>query len=518
MKVAHHNDLTTLHGLRYHLTFAHAGVTKSVRRVIRVLPCGDGYIASALDIFKINEISAGLRDPVPADILEEVRTLRAAAEMVIAERDRASSRSLYPFQREGARFLALARDAILADEMGLGKTVQALVALPEKACGIVVAPNSLVHGWCKEAAIWRPDLKFEPVDRQGLRGVIAGEFIVATPDAVRIHHQRQGLKYNSGEAEPGSYVILDEAHLYKNPEAARTESIRRMSTYFDVCWVISGTPLANKPVDLWGTLSSVNLALRMFGSRDEFDRIFGGVKDKHGAYFWAKKPVDPDALRNAFRGRSLRRLRRVVAPEIPEKTYSVIHHSAPPELTSDCRVALGRFVEGSLDEKFNEPVARVQRRLAESKIPTMFETVDRFVASGDALVVFCSNVGPLEALADKYGCDLITGKTSMANRSKAVDEFQAGTTKLIGLQIQAGGVGITLTAAHHLLFVQRDWSPANSDQAEDRICRLGQKSTCVIYDIFSDHELDQIIRRVLASKARLMAATASAMPSTFAKD
>jgi SNF2 family DNA or RNA helicase len=106
----------------------------------------------------------------------------------------------------------------------------------------------------------------------------------------------------------------------------------------------------------------------------------------------------------------------------------------------------------------------------------------------------------------------------MANRARAVDEFQAGTTKLIGLQIQAGGVGITLTAAHHLLFVQRDWSPANSDQAEDRICRLGQKSTCVIYDIFSDHELDQIIRRVLASKARLMAATASAMPSTFAKD
>ena len=101
----------------------------------------------------------------------------------------------------------------------------------------------------------------------------------------------------------------------------------------------------------------------------------------------------------------------------------------------------------------------------------------------------------------------------MVDRAKAVDDFQAGRASLIGLQQDAGGVGITLTAAHHMLYVQRDWKVDAGTQAEDRICRIGQTETCVIYDILSDHPLDQIIRGVLRSKARLMAATTSEIPA-----
>ncbi len=512
MKATRHNDATTLHRARYRIEFGSPEAARAAAKAVRMQADGDGFIASAMDMYWIAEVAGACGDRVPGDVLEEVRGLRSKATESFLFRE-PEGMKLYPFQDLGAAFLTKSRDALLADEMGLGKTVQALMALPGQAFGMVVAPRSLLLGWCREAALWRPDLKFTPVDREGLRGVIPGEFLVATPDAVRLHHANVGLNYNDGDTMPGSVLILDEAHLYKNPDAARTESIQRLSTHFDIRWALTGTPLANKPVDLWGTLSSVGLAMRMFGDRQNFDRIFGGVKDEHGAYYWARQVVDPDGLRDAFRGRSLRRLRRVVAPEIPEKTYTTIFHEHPPVCTDEDRAKSGRFEEGSLNDKFDEVVASVQRKLAESKIPVMFSTVDRFIESGDALVVFSANLEPLKALREKYGCDLVIGTASIKDRDKAVEDFQAGRTKLIGLQIKAGGVGINLTAAHHTLFVQRNFSATDCEQAEDRTPRIGQKHTCMIMDILSSHPLDEIIHRVLASKARLMLATTSAIPA-----
>lgn len=512
MKATRHNDETTLHRARYRIEFDSPEAARAAAKAVRMHADGDGFIVSAMDMYKIAEISGAAGESLPSDALEEVRELRHSA-IHRAEVSPVDGLNLYPFQRDGSRFLTLGRDALLADEMGLGKTIQALMALPERAFGIVVAPRSLLLGWCREAQLWRPDLKFEVVDREGLKGVIPGQFIVATPDAVRLHHKTVGLEYASADPQPGSVIILDEAHLYKNPEAARTESIQRLSTHFDIRWALTGTPLANKPLDLWGTLSSIGLAMKMFGSRQNFDRIFGGVQDEHGAYYWAKNVVDPDGLREAFRGRSLRRLRRVVAPEIPEKTYTTIYHEHPPVCTDEDRATSGRFDPGSLNEKFDEVISAVQKKLAISKIPVMFSTVDRFIESGDALVVFSANLEPLKELREKYGCDLVIGATSIKDRDKAVEDFQSGRTKLIGLQIKAGGVGINLTAAHHTLFVQRNFSVADCEQAEDRTPRIGQKHTCVIMDILSTHPLDEIIHRVLRSKARLMSATTSAIPA-----
>jgi SWI/SNF-related matrix-associated actin-dependent regulator 1 of chromatin subfamily A len=511
MRATRYNDATTLHAAQYLLTFDRPEAMQASRLAAKLRPEGTGsWVASAMELYAIAEASAQAGEDLPSEALEEVRKLRLAAEHDVSARE-PEGLSLYDFQSEGARFLTRTRVALLADEMGLGKTVQALMAIPAQAMGMIVAPRSLVLGWVREAALWRPDLTMRAVDREDLGGVVPGEFLVATPDAVRIHHQRHGVQLCGGDTPPNSVIILDEAHLYKTADAARTEAIRILATHFDIRWALTGTPLANKPADLWGTLSSVGLASRMFGTRKRFDTIFGGVKDKRGEYHWAKQIVDPDGLRDAFRGRALRRLRRVVAPQIPQKTYSVIPHSTFPDFTpSTCG---GRYEEGSLDAKFGKPVAKVQRELAESKVSVMFETVERFRESGDALVVFSANVGPLESLRERYGCDLVIGDATMQERDDAVRKFQQGETKLIGLQTKAGGVGLTLTAAHHLLYVQRDWSVADGDQAEDRICRLGQKHTCVIYDILSEHPLDQIIRKVLDRKTALMSATTSAIPT-----
>ncbi|GAG24414.1 unnamed protein product, partial [marine sediment metagenome] len=261
---------TTLHGARYRVEFDSPETSRAARKAVRLHEDGGQLIASAMDMYKLAEVAGAAGEELPSEALDEVCGMRLQARLDTIDHEVASGMRLYPFQAGGIEFLKHSRDALLADEMGLGKTVQALMALPERACGVVVAPRSLLLGWCREAKLWRPDLKFEPVDREGLRGVVAGEFLVATPDAVRMFHERVGLQFNTGDTMPGSCIILDEAHLYKNPEAARTESIQRLSTHFDIRWALTGTPLANKPLDLWGTLSSIGLALKMFGSRKEF--------------------------------------------------------------------------------------------------------------------------------------------------------------------------------------------------------------------------------------------------------
>lgn len=511
MKATAHNTETRLHLARFRLRFDTDAGFSAARSAAQLTEHGDQtWIARAMDMYFIAAAVAEAGEDLPSDALEMVRQLRESAQADVLERQ-PEGYELRPFQRDGAGFLAKTREALLADEMGLGKTVQALMAIPTNACGMIVAPRSLVGGWIREAKIWRPDLNLVSVGRTGLRAPGADEFLVATPDAVREFHSRHGLSVCTGDPVPGTVIILDEAHYYKNSQAARTQAIRALVSNFDIRWALTGTPIDNKPEDLWGSLSSVGIALRMFGSRENFERIFGGVKIKTGEMKWAREPVDPEALRSAFHGRALRRMRRTVAPEIPKKVYTIVHQDTFPPFEENTRG--GRFEEGSLDAKFGEPLATVRRKLAESKVSTMFDVVDRVLGAGNALVVFSSNVGPLESLAERYGCDLVVGNKTAEARSRAVDRFQNGETKLIGLQTVAGGAGLTLTAAHHLLYVQRDFSPANGNQAEDRICRLGQNEPCVIIDILTDHPLDLIIRQVLERKARLVSASTGAIQS-----
>lgn len=506
----------TLHTARYLARFTDTSLRSKARMAIRMPSYQGGFACAAADVYRLAEICALDADPLSGEVLEEVMEFRTRAFVHALTRVKNLGEKLYPFQEDGVRFLSTNRDTLLFDEMGLGKTVQALVALPDDAYGVVVAPKSLTLAWCKDAERWRPDLTFIPADRTALRAVKPGEFLVTTPDAIRIHHEQRPIT-NPNEVKVGSVVILDEAHYYKTPDAARTIAICRLIEHYDIRWALTGTPLANRPPDLWGTLSSIGLATKMFGGKKNFMRIFGGRKLEHDQIVWAKEPPHPKDLALAFRGRALRRLRKVVAPEIPEKTYSTIQCTAPI-CSPDDRAAIARAARAMetgdpmSDRKLGE-LSKLRADLARSKVSTMLAFVAQFVDSATPLVVVCANSDPLTALNMAYDCPLIVGSTNAMDRFQAVSEFQDGRVKLIGFHPQAGGVGITLTAAHHLLFVQRDWSVAVNSQAEDRICRIGQRETCVIYDIVSNHPLDTRIFNALRSKSTLMNSTMEAVPS-----
>jgi len=403
---------------------------------------------------------------------------------------------LFPFQVTGASFLANRSRCLLGDEMGTGKTVQTLAALPKEFGTLVVCPASLKFNWRDEAAKWRPDLS--PVvlnGRKSFRLPEAGEIVIVNYDI---------LPQDLNEIQKKDFVLVcDEVHLCKNYKAKRSRAVKILSNIAKKTIGLTGTPLMNRPFDLYGVLSSLHLENEVFGSWAGFLRAFNGYKNEWGGYtFGAVSPLVPELLRRVM----LRRRREEVLPDLPKKSYSTI--------TVD---SVSRSLQRQLDEIYNEVelllemkelppfemFAEIRAALAESRVEAMLEMVENHEEEEIPLVVFSAHRLPIDTLAKREGWATITGSTKPEDRQDIVRKFQSGELKGIGLTISAGGVGLTLTRAWKALFVDLDWTPALNAQAEDRICRIGQTKPCEIVRMVSDHVLDRHIHALIAEKIEL---------------
>lgn len=410
--------------------------------------------------------------------------------------------TLRPYQIAGAEYLATHRRACIFDEMGLGKTIQALAAIPDAGRVIVCCPASLRLTWQAEAQKWRPGIFWSVAqDAKSMRVPDASEGIIASPETL--------VRWAVDGDLSGCTIICDEAHYYKNPKSKRTQAIMRIAEACHASWAMTGTPETRNPLDLMGILKSFGLFERAFATAHYFHVQYGAAFCKYEQKMvWPAEPEHPDLILESLSRVSIRRTRKEVLPEIPVKTYADVIVDITkskvdiPEATEQHRTLYRAADKNGLalipPESF-ECLAAARAALAEAKIPAMLEFVQRFVDDGKALVVGSCNVAPLLALRDA-GYPVIFGEVAHEKRQAAVDAFQAGEHPVIGLQTIAGGVGYTLTRAHHMLMVQRDWSPSANAQLEDRICRIGQTESCVIYDLLANHPLDEIISRNLRDK------------------
>jgi hypothetical protein len=166
-----------------------------------------------------------------------------------------------------------------------------------------------------------------------------------------------------------------------------------------------------------------------------------------------------------------------------------------------------------------EDLSAVRAKLAESRIPAMLDMVQDYEEAGQPLVVFSAYKAPINKLGERDGWAIITGDISAAKRQEIVREFQAGRLKGIGLTIAAGGVGLTLTKASNVLFVDQDWVPANNAQAVDRIRRIGQVADSIqVMTMVSNHPVDRRVHQILAMKMRLIHKAIEAQVEYEAKD
>jgi SWI/SNF-related matrix-associated actin-dependent regulator 1 of chromatin subfamily A len=403
---------------------------------------------------------------------------------------------LFPYQVTGAAFLANKYRCLLGDEMGTGKTVQTLASLPKDVGTLVVCPASLKFNWRDETNKWRPDLT--PIvlnGRKSFRLPEAREVVIVNYDI---------LPQDLNDIQKKDFVLVcDEVHLCKNYKAKRSRAVKILSNIAKKTVGLTGTPLMNRPFDLYGVLSSLHLENEVFGSWVGFLRAFNGYKNEWGGYtFGAVSPLVPELLRRVM----LRRRREEVLPDLPKKSYTTI--------TVD---GVSKSLQKRLDEVYDEVelllemkelppfemFAEIRAALAESRIEAMLEIVENHEEEEIPLVVFSAHRAPIDTLAQREGWATITGSTKPEDRQGIVRKFQSGELKGVGLTIAAGGVGLTLTRAWKALFVDLDWTPALNSQAEDRICRIGQTKPCEIVRMVSDHVLDRHIHELIAEKIDL---------------
>lgn len=468
----------------------------------------------------------------------------------------------YPYQLDGVQWLAGRDRALLGDEMGLGKTLQLLCAAPRDHGVLAVVPASLKGNWRAEAAKWRPDLAVGVLSGRGslTRWPRAGEVFIINPEllpptkgeveakalrakykerisaaelggdyprAARLIEERdrmlEGIKRQKISREvdlagdPSTVTLFaDEAHMYKSHKALRSKRMKALASQVARAWPATGTPVLNRPVELWGVLSTFGLESRVFGSWGVFARCFGGEKQQvsrtqsRWVFSGAQGPEAAERLRNHM----LRRTRAEVLPDLPPKTrtWMEISLSRKSRKVMDTLAAEGwgdllDCLEPGDKLPTIDEISRLRAAIAEERIPAMLEFVEQYEDADEPLIVFSAHRAPIEALAHREGWGVIHGGVTSDERTRVVEAFQRGDLRGIAATIKTGGVGHTMTRASHMLFVDPEWVPALNAQAEDRICRIGQDADAVNYTyMVGDHPLDRQIAKLLASKEALAAA------------
>jgi len=206
----------------------------------------------------------------------------------------------------------------------------------------------------------------------------------------------------------------------------------------------------------------------------------------------------------------IRRIKEDVLKDLPEKSRNIVTVTGSPSqmlaymrAEKDLVSFLAENGYKAKDSAQHLLKTGVLKKLAtEAKMDATYEWIDLFLESTDRkLVVFAHNVSIVDTLAKKYGGLRVSGKDEMDERQHAIDTFQNDPkARVIVLNLQAGSVGITLTAASDVLFVQQDWTPAIHDQAEDRCHRYGQTNNVQVYYIMCAGTIDEDIYELIEQK------------------
>ena len=446
----------------------------------------------------------------------------AAAQSVVDGIEERSGWKFFPFQRAGVDFLARREAALIADDMGLGKTCQVLGAIPGGPPVVIVCPAVAKGVWRREIARVRPDLRMGAV-YAGTKDAFAwpspGEVAIVNYDILaRVTKQL-------GPAPEGTIVVADEAHRVKSSKAQMTVAFKALCAAARKAggraWLVTATPLMNRPLELWTLLRHVGLEVEAFGAYGRFADLFGAKKERFGTTWYGPSSEGRAEVAKRLAKVMIRRMKRDVLTELPPKAYRDLQVEI--EVTAEMRAALASICErlditedallasmelasesAGFDIDF-ETMSAVRAALASAKIPALIEAIEEFEDAGEPIVVFSDHRAPILALKNREGWAVITGDTSAEERTAIEERFQAGKLKGVGATIKAGGVAITLTRASNAIFVDRCWTPALNRQAEDRVFRIGQTRGVVITTLVADHPVDEAIARVVSFKESMEA-------------
>lgn len=432
----------------------------------------------------------------------------------------------YEYQREGICFGLEHKRIIIGDEPGLGKTLQSIgiVDTANAYPCLVICPSSLKINWQREFEKFT-DKSAIVLDNNVrttwgyLLSMGVHQVAIVNYESLRkffVWDIRGGKQFRlkdvvfNPQIQAFKSIIIDESHRVKDPSAQQTIFTKGLSVGKDWCILLSGTPVVNRPEDLIAQLSIMN-RLGEFGGRAKFIADYcTDPKDKT-----AKSAVPLSELsRQLYDTCMIRREKAKVLPQLPDKTrvdlYVDISNDKEYNLAAeDLAAYLQEYTECTdweIRRKMRmEALVKFMtlRSLAtRGKIAQAVDFIRTFLDSGKKLIVFCSLHEIVDELQKVFPRAVtVTGRDSAVSKQASVDAFQNNpNVQLIICSIKAAGVGLTLTAASDVAFIELAWTYADCCQCEDRAHRIGQKDNVTCYYLLGRGTIDHTIYRLIHRK------------------
>jgi len=477
----------------------------------------------------LGEMMAGLHDPSKLEPIANPPQLQG---------------TLREYQKRGVSWIQyleqLGLNGCLADDMGLGKSLQVIARLVTERDlentgdrilpTLLIAPTSVVGNWQKEIEKFAPHLQsmihhgssrikdekeFQTASLK--QDIVITSFTLARKDAKLL----QGVSWQR--------IVLDEAQNIKNPKAAQTKAILKLSAHHRLA--LTGTPVENRLLDLWSIFNFLNPGY--LGKEAQFRKSFELPIQKENNKIQAgvlKKLVEPFILRRV-------KTDKQIIKDLPDK----VEHKQYCNLTRE-QASLYEAVVKDVEEQLQE-VEGIQRKglilstlmklkqicnhprqfLQDGskfspdrshKFARLGEMTEEVISEGESLLIFTQFTEIGEALQKylkltmHYNTYYLHGGTSRPKREQMIAEFQDPETDPTAfiLSLKAGGVGITLTKANHVFHFDRWWNPAVEDQATDRAFRIGQEKNVFVHKFVTLGTVEERIDQMIENKKKVASA------------
>ena len=469
-------------------------------------------------------------------LAETLKSLRSPEGLAQVDPGDELKGTLRPYQQIGVRWLyllaKLGLGACLADDMGLGKTIQvlSLLLVLQRQAGaktqpsVLVAPASLLANWATEIERFAP----------GLKALVAHPSAMPAADLKAFAPERLRdvdlviTSYGSLLRAPWMtevfwrLAVLDEAQAIKNPDSKQTRAVKKLKAGARVA--LTGTPVENRLGDLWSIFDFVNPGL--LGSAKEFTRFAKRLADQpHGSF---------GPLRELVRPYILRRLKtdKTVISDLQDKTevkvycplsrqQAALYEQAVKELSQQLAVAVGIRRKGlvlAFLMRFKQICNHPSQWLGDGswsedesgKLARLRDIAEVVAAKREKMLVFTQfreMTGPLAAFLASvfHGPGLVLhGETEVKKRKDLVRRFQEDdSVGFFVLSLKAGGTGLNLTAASHVVHFDRWWNPAVENQATDRAFRIGQTRNVLVHKFVCRGTVEEKIDQLIESKRQL---------------
>ena len=448
--------------------------------------------------------------------------------------------TLRPYQQEGVTWLSfltkMGLGACLADDMGLGKTIQVLALLLEnkrqkakahRKPSLLILPASLLGNWHHEAERFSPSLKLtflHPAEttRQTIDKIAKNPKKHLTNTDLVITTYAMLARQTWLQEIDWQYVILDEAQAIKNPSTKQAKAVKKLSSHARIA--MTGTPIENSLGDLWSLFDYLNPGL--LGSAAVFKKFTKQLQDRtHDQFSPLRQLTSPYILRRMKTDRN-------IISDLPNKTEVTcycnlstaqvkLYHHTVETLKQTLKSANGMARRGAvlqslmrLKQICNHPS---QLNGDDTYLPKQsgkflrIKTICEEIAARQEKVLvftqFRELTQPLsDFLATSFGTTglILHGGTAVGRRKKLVTQFQNedGPPFFI-LSLKAGGTGLNLTQASHVIHFDRWWNPAVENQATDRAFRIGQKQNVLVHKVVTTGTLEERIDLLLAEKQQM---------------